>query len=102
MRIAKVVGKLSLVKAHSSIAGKRWLLVVPYDLPALLGEREPKAEELVAIDELGATAGDLIGISEGMEATFPYFPTKIPIDAYNACILDEIDIDDNEVAALKR
>lgn len=102
MRIAKVVGKLSLVKAHPSIAGKRWLLAVPYDLPALLGERAPTAEEMVVIDELGATPNDLIGVSEGMEATFPYFPTKIPVDAYNACILDEIDLDDDEVAALSR
>lgn len=94
MRIAKVVGKLSLVKAHPSLVGKRWVLAVPLDLRSLVDSREPpSAEELVVVDELGASDGARIGLAESMEATFPYYPAKVPVDAYNACLLDSVELD---------
>ncbi|MFO0947165.1 MAG: EutN/CcmL family microcompartment protein [Planctomycetota bacterium] len=100
MRIGKVIGKLSLVSAHPSLVGKRWLLAVPFDLDSLVKDEQSKAEELVVIDELGARAGDRIGISEGMEAVFPYLPKKVPVDAYNACILDEVRLDQRTVESI--
>ena len=103
MRVAKVVGSLSLSRTHPSLIGKRWLLAAPQSLSALTGAETPAPEELVVIDELGARAGDLIGIAEGGEAAFPFIPERKPVDAYAACILDELDIDEEEAAKqLKR
>lgn len=100
MRIAEVIGKVSLLQVHPSLVGKRWVLVLPRSLPALAGRAAPIPEDLVVVDELGATPGDLIGVSEGMEAAFAYYPQKVPVDAYNACILDDVRLDDAEVDRL--
>lgn len=93
MRIMAVVGKVSLVREHPSLTGKKYVLAAPFDLEALASGGDPAGEELVVIDELGAGPGDRIGVSEGMEATFPFHPEKKPVDCYNACILDAIDLD---------
>ena len=47
---------------------------------------------MVVYDELGAGIGSLIAISEGREAAQPFRPELKPVDAYNAAILDSIDL----------
>jgi ethanolamine utilization protein EutN len=100
MRIARVVGKLSLERVHPTLVGKRYVLAVPQSLAALAGRQSLQGDELVVVDELGATAGDLIGISEGGEAAVPYLPERKPVDVYNACILDHLTLDEKEVSRL--
>ena len=100
MRIGRVVGKVTLVKAHPSLVGKRFVLTTPLDLAALAADAPGAADEIVAIDELGCAPGDRIGLSEGMEATFPYYPAKVPVDVYAACILDECLLDAKETKRL--
>lgn len=100
MRVANVVGRVSLVKAHPSIQGMRWVLAVPLSLPNLAADAPASAEELVVMDELGAAEGDRIGVSEGMEATYPLLPTKAPIDAYNVCLLERLDLDEGAIRSL--
>ena len=41
-------------------------------------------------DDLGAGVGGRIGFSEGGEAAAPFHPKKKPVDAYCACILDQV------------
>ena len=50
----------------------------------------PDGEDLVIYDDLGAGVGSRIGFSEGGEAAAPFHPEKKPVDAYCACILDQI------------
>lgn len=51
-----------------------------------------RGEDLVVYDNLGAGPGALIGLSEGREAANPFHPEKAPVDAFCACLLDEIDL----------
>ena len=90
-----MVGKLSLRKAHPTLIGKRYVLVHPQNLKALTGGEQPAPEEIVVLDELGATPGSRIGFSEGAEAAAPFHPEKKPVGAYAACIIEEITIDRN-------
>jgi ethanolamine utilization protein EutN len=92
MRIAKVVGTVTLNRCHPSFTGARLRLVVPLSLAELKGERQPQAEELVAWDDNSAGLGSLIAISEGAEATQPFRPDLKPVDAYATAILDEINL----------
>jgi ethanolamine utilization protein EutN len=92
MRIAKVVGTVTLNRCHLSFVGARLRLVVPLSLAELKGERLPHAEEMVAWDENAAGIGDLIAMSEGAEATQPFRPDLKPVDAYAAAILDSVDL----------
>ena len=93
MRIGLVVGKVSLQRAHPTMVSKRYVLVHSLGLKSLLGGEQSPPEELVLVDELGATPGTRIGFSEGAEAAAPFQPEKKPVDAYAGCIIDEINID---------
>jgi microcompartment protein CcmK/EutM len=90
MRIAEVIGTVTLSRAHPSVTGFRWIVGVPYSLKALRNSAAPDGEDLVIFDNLGAGNGQRIGFSEGGEAAAPFHPEKKPIDAYCACLLDQI------------
>lgn len=92
MRIAKVVGTVTLNRAHPSFAGARLRLVVPLSLAELRGESEPQADEVVVWDEQGSGLGGLIAMSEGAEAAQPFRPALKPVDAYASAILDEVNV----------
>jgi microcompartment protein CcmK/EutM len=94
MRIGKVIGKLCLNSAWPSLAGGRFLIVEVQDRFSLAGKARRSKEALVVYDELSAGEGDIIGFTESREATMPFYPEKlVPIDAYNAAILDRVKIE---------
>lgn len=90
MRVAEIIGTVTLVRAHPTLVGGRWLIGVPCSLAALAGNQRGDGEDVVMYDNLGAGAGSLVGISEGVEAAAPFHPKKTPIDAYCAAILDTV------------
>ena len=91
MRIAKVIGTVTLSRCHPAVQGYRWIIGVPYSLKALKSGT-PDGEDLVVLDELGAGMGQKVGVSEGVEASMPFHPNKKPLDAYCACILDSVNV----------
>ena len=74
------------------MTGARWIIGVPFSLKALQGDLTPDGEDLVIFDNLGAGNGHRIGFSEGGEAAAPFHPERKPVDAYCACILDQVQI----------
>lgn len=92
MRIAEVIGTVTLSRCHPSIAGYRWIIGVPFSLKALKSGAAPDGEDLVILDELGSANGQKIGVSEGVEAAMPFYPIKKPVDAYCACVLDAVEV----------
>jgi ethanolamine utilization protein EutN len=93
MRIADVVGTVTLNRAHPSLNRATLKLVVPLSWDNLLGKSNEPVEEVVVFDELGAGLGSRIAMSEGREAAMPFYPDVKPIDAYNAAILDTFTVD---------
>lgn len=92
MRIARVIGTVTLNRVHPTLERARLKLAEPLGLDALVGRDEESRETLVVFDELGAGQGSLIAVSEGGEAAQPFHPDMKPIDAYNAAILDRVDV----------
>ncbi|MBY0524813.1 MAG: hypothetical protein K2R98_15520 [Gemmataceae bacterium] len=92
MRIAEVIGTVTLSRVHPSLTGCRWIIGVPLSLKALRDDLEPDGEDVVTVDMLGAGYGSRIAISEGAEAAVPFMPEKKAVDAYCACILDHVSI----------
>ena len=89
MRIGKVVGRVTLGRCYNTLCGGRFLMVEVQDRFALAGEPRRTGESLVVYDHLGAGDGDMIAFTESREATMPFYPEKrVPVDAYNAAILD--------------
>jgi microcompartment protein CcmK/EutM len=92
MRIGKVFGTVTLNRSHPSLAGASFRLAAPLTLAELSSGSNPAAEDLVVYDDLGGGQGSLIAISEGGEAAQPFYPNEKPIDAYNAAILDAVNV----------
>ncbi|MHB0959608.1 MAG: EutN/CcmL family microcompartment protein [Pirellulaceae bacterium] len=100
MRIAKVIGTVTLNRALACMRGANLKLVVPVATADLASGGEPSDESLVAWDALGAGEGSFIALSEGPEAAQPFLPEIKAIDAYNAAVLDQLDVDQTLVRIL--
>ena len=91
MRIGRVVGRVCMSRLYETLVGGRFLIVEVQDRFSLSGQKRRTSEYLVAYDHLGAGDGDLIALSESREACMPFYPEKrVPLDAYNAAILDTV------------
>ncbi len=95
MRVAEVIGTVTLSKVHPTLNGATLRLAIPMTLAELASDERPRGEELVVYDELGAGIGSRIAFSEGGEAAQPFLPLDKPVDAYNAAILDDIQLRDS-------
>lgn len=93
MKIAQVIGTVTLSQMHPSFKGARLKLALPLSLNNLTGRTEPGADPVVLWDELGVGIGDRIALAEGPEAAQAFRPEIKPVDGYNAAILDRIDLD---------
>jgi ethanolamine utilization protein EutN len=92
MRVATVIGTVILNGSHPSLRGATFRVAVPQSLANLDGSSSAQAEELVVYDELGAGLGSRICVSEGGEAAQAFRPELKPVDAYNAAILDRLEM----------
>jgi ethanolamine utilization protein EutN len=96
MRVADVVGTVTLNRAHPSMKGASIKLVTPLSWENLAGRWDERLEEIAVWDDLGAGVGSRIALSEGREAAMPFHPEIKPIDAYNAAILDSLEYETPE------
>lgn len=92
MRIMECIGKVTLSKCHPGLTGATWKVAVPLMHDGLLGKESGRTEPIVVFDELGAGSGHLMAVSESAEAAAPFHPQTKPIDAYNAAILDHVNV----------
>jgi len=97
MRIAEVIGTVTLSRGHPSLTGLRFVIGVPYSLRALRNGQSD-GEDLIVLDQLSSGYGSQIGISEGAEAAMPFLPERKPVDAYCACLLDRLVVEPESAA----
>jgi len=91
MRLGIVRGHVTLCPAIAELAGKTLVMLEPVtmaNLEARNGLGGGKA--LVAVDELGAAKGQMVAFTEGAEAANPYWPNRVPVDAYLSLIVDTV------------
>ncbi len=93
MRIAEIIGRITLSQCHESLRGATWLIGVPLTADGLQGKATGRGEPFVIYDELGASPGAVIAVSEGAEAAAPFYPDSKPLDGYNAAILDTVKVE---------
>ena len=94
MRVGEIIGKVTLSQSHPSLKGASWRVAVPLTLEGIQGKQAGRAEPIVVYDEIGGGNGMMIAIAEGPEASAPFHPEQKPINAYNAAILDHIDVEE--------
>lgn len=98
MKLAKVIGRVTLSRKDERLKGARLIIAAPVE-KAQIASRDfsgfPASQaNFVLYDGLGAEEGDIIGYVEGAEATAP-FDHPIPIDSYNVCIIERVNYNPN-------
>lgn len=98
MRIAKVAGVVTLTIKDQHLPDGKLLICEVLDSEALAGlstgvaRQNPMPESVIAYDDLGAGEGCLVALTESTEASAPFRPKKVPLDAYCSAILDNIQL----------
>ncbi|MBT4693277.1 MAG: carbon dioxide concentrating mechanism protein CcmL [Planctomycetaceae bacterium] len=96
MRIAKIVGDVTLSRCLPEYEGASLRVAVALTLEELprngCRSETNNTDILVLWDELASGQGSLIALSESAEAARPFRPVIKPVDAYNAAILEHINL----------
>ena len=93
MRLGIVRGHLTLTPAVESYQGRTLKIVEPVTMENLrAGNGQGGGKTLIAVDELGAATGQMVAFTEGREASNPFWPAPVPVDAYLALIVDTADV----------
>ena len=83
MQLARVIGNVVATTKDPGLAGLKLLVLQPLS-PA----RQAAGEPLVAVDSVGAGAGEEVFFVRGREASFPFLPDVVPTDASITGICD--------------
>ncbi|HYR45150.1 MAG TPA: EutN/CcmL family microcompartment protein [Terriglobia bacterium] len=81
MYLGKVIGRVVASVKDGALEGKKLLLV----------RRLPNGPAVVAIDAVGAGAGETVYVCRGREAAFAFRPQEVPTEATVVAIVDAIE-----------
>jgi len=88
MLLARVTGTVVSTAKDSSLIGKKLLLLQPID-----GRGRDRGGKLIALDSVGAGAGETVYYCRGREASFPWYPDEVPTDSTIVGIVDRVDVE---------
>jgi len=83
MFLARVTGTVVATVKDEALGGRKLLVVQPLDHRGAAAGRA-----LVALDAVGAGAGETVYCCRGKEASFPWWPAATPADAAIVGIAD--------------
>jgi microcompartment protein CcmK/EutM len=87
MQLARVIGNVVCTVKNAALTGHKLLIVQPIDRNG-----KDRGKAFVAIDAVGAGAGETIYWCRGREASFPFLPGDVPTEATIVGIVDRINL----------
>ena len=90
MILGRVIGKVVATMKNDTLVGQRLLIVQPIDRYG-----RDKGKAIVALDSVGAGAGETVYRCRGKEASFPFLPAEVPTEATIVGIVDEVNVPQN-------
>jgi len=84
MKLARVVGNVVATIKDPALEGKKLLLIQP-----IHRDGRPSGRPVLALDSVGAGAGERVFYVRGKEGSFPWYPENTPSDCTIVGILDE-------------
>ena len=87
MLLGRIIGNVVCTMKNPSLDGHKLLIVQPLDRKG-----RDKGRPVVALDAVGAGAGETIYWCRGKEASFPFLPTELPTEATIVGIVDSINV----------
>jgi microcompartment protein CcmK/EutM len=96
MFLAKVIGNVVATQKDPKLVGSKLLLIQPYVTKdrALVAS----GSSIVAVDVLGAGAGECVLFTQGSSARLTPSTREAPIDAVIVGIVDAVEVEGKEVA----
>lgn len=85
MFLGKVIGNVVCTIKNPSLDGKKILVVQPLDRQCL-----PKGKPIIALDSVGAGAGEVVYWCRGREASFAWYPDEVPTESTIVGIVDHV------------
>lgn len=83
--IARVVGKIVATRKDEKLEGVKLLIIEP-----LKRDGTPCGKPLVAVDSVGAGAGEIVHAVKGREASLPLPRSGAPVDVAIVGIVDRV------------
>jgi ethanolamine utilization protein EutN len=87
MLLGRVIGNIVCTMKDPALLGQKLLIVQPLDRKG-----RDKGRPVVALDAVGAGAGETIYWCRGKEASFPFLPVELPAEATIVGIVDAVNI----------
>ncbi|PYS10752.1 MAG: ethanolamine utilization protein EutN [Acidobacteria bacterium] len=81
MYLGKVIGRVVASEKNDVLEGKTLLLV----------RRLPQGPVVVAVDAVGAGAGETVYVCRGREAAYAFKPEEVPTEATVVAIVDYVE-----------
>lgn len=88
MILAKVIGTVWATRKDEKLVGMKFQIVKPVDL-----EYKFKEGFLVAVDAVGAGAGEIVLVVQGSSARQTVLTENKPVDATIMAIVDKLDLE---------
>ncbi|HOK41477.1 MAG TPA: EutN/CcmL family microcompartment protein [bacterium] len=85
MKLGRVIGRTVATKKYERMTGYKYLLVQPVDF-----ELKEEGEPTIAVDAIGAGAGEIVILAKGGEAMLALGDNPPPIDKACVAIVDNI------------
>jgi ethanolamine utilization protein EutN len=89
--LGRVIGNVVCTMKNVSLQGHKLLIVQPLDRNG-----RDKGRPIIALDSVGAGAGETIYWCRGREASFPFLPAEPPTEATIVGIVDSVNIPGSE------
>jgi microcompartment protein CcmK/EutM len=83
MQLARVIGDVVATSKDPNLTGIKLLIVQP-----IAPDGSATGRTLVALDSIGAGAGEHVFFVRGREAAYPFYPVEAPSDATIVGIVD--------------
>ncbi len=87
MQVARVIGDVVATRKDPNLHSIKLLLVQPIG-----ADGKDVGRPLVAVDSVGAGAGEQVFFVRGKEASFPWHPIEVPADAGIVGIIDHVHV----------
>ena len=92
MKIARVIGTVTLARMHPAMHASRLRCVEIVPSADQIDSQPLGGDMVVAWDLCGAGTGDLVALAEGPESASPFRPDIKPLDASIVALLDHCEV----------
>jgi len=87
MLLGRIIGNVVCTMKDPALNGQKLLIIQPLDRKG-----RDKGRPIIALDAVGAGAGEAIYWCRGREASFPFLPAELPTEATVVGIVDAINM----------